>query len=129
MANIKQQFDSMRSQSDVYYANNNDYGTGYAYSSRGDKSGTGSEIWVNDNCVTDSGTGIFRRSTTGLGNLINGICKSGASSIIVAVDTDPATKWAIKVTGPGSNYFCEDSSGVLYFRTTSAYNVLNGVCS
>jgi prepilin-type N-terminal cleavage/methylation domain-containing protein len=121
-AAIFAQMANMRSQAELYYATNGNYGTGYTTLDMATSAG-GVDITPTtttvlcDTVYSGSPGGIFTTdaSSGGLAGIIQGACVSGASAITASVNTDPATKWALKATGitggASTSYYCVDSTG------------------
>ncbi len=121
-AAIFAQFANTRSQAELYYASNGNYGTGYTDLLAATTAG-GVDITPTttttpcDTAYSATPGGIFTLagSSGGLAGIVQGACFSGATAITATVDADPATKWAMKATGilggTTINYYCVDSTG------------------
>ncbi len=106
------QLSNMRAQAELYYATNNNYGTGYTTLI----AATGVDITPTASCETPYATngGMFTTaaSVSGLDGLVKGACLAGATAITASVDATPATKWALKAKGVSASiWYCVDSAG------------------
>jgi len=134
-AAIFAQLSNARAQAELYYATNNNYGSGYttltvASAANGVDITPAASGGVN--CVTSYATngGMFTAasSSSGLDGLIKGACLSGATAITASVDVASATKWALKATGASSGtFYCVDSSGTSK-SYTSAPTITSAAC-
>jgi prepilin-type N-terminal cleavage/methylation domain-containing protein len=114
-AAIFAQLSNARAQAELYYATNNNYGTGYTTLTVGTNA-AGVAITPTASCATSYATngGMFTAaaSASGLDGLIKGACLSGSTTITGSVDAATATKWALKANGVSTaTYYCVDSTG------------------
>lgn len=126
-ASIFSSLSATRAQAELYYATNNNYGTGYTTL----VAATGVDITPTASCATSYATngGMFTASaaSSGLDTLIKGICNAGGTAITASVDAATATKWAMKVTGASANtFYCVDSTGTA--KTYAAAPTLATAC-
>ena len=126
------QLANMRGQAELYYATNNNYGTGYTTLTVA-SAATGVDITPTGSCITSYATngGMFTAlsSAAGLDGLIKGACASGATAIVASVDAATATKWAVRATGVSANtWYCVDSSGASLTKTTGIYALASAAC-
>lgn len=134
-AAIFAQLSNMRSQAELYFATNGNYGTGYTDLLMDTNPG-GVDITPTttttlcDTAYTTSPAGIFTTgaSSGGLAGIVAGACTSGATSILASVNADPAEKWALMATGvTPSTYFCVDSAGASKTYASETAPVLSSV--
>jgi prepilin-type N-terminal cleavage/methylation domain-containing protein len=134
-AAIFAQLANMRGQAELYYATNNNYGTGYTTLTTATNA-AGLDITPTTTCsaqtVVSAVTGgmFFAASTSaGLDGLIKGACSSGGTAITASVDAATATKWALKATGVSTNvWYCVDSTGASKSYTAGAPALASSAC-
>lgn len=108
-AAIQSTLSNMRAQAELYYANNNNYGTA-----------------VTTTCTT--GAMFTSTGTGGLKTLIDAATARGLPS---AGCTASTTGWAVQMPLKGGGFACVDGNGNSVSSSTkaSAYTISSGICS
>ena len=133
-AAILSELSSMREQAELYYATNGNYGSGND-ATTASTTGSGGGLIIKADC---SGPGAAaatmfnaQNDPQSLFSLIKASCNDGATAITASVDAATATKWALALTGVGSNtFYCVDSNGSVKSYTSQNTPIFTtaGVC-
>ncbi|OGI82012.1 hypothetical protein A3I95_03400 [Candidatus Nomurabacteria bacterium RIFCSPLOWO2_02_FULL_44_12] len=131
-AAIFAQLANMRGQAELYYATNNNYGTGYTTLTTATNAAgvdiTPGSPGCTPSYATNGGMFTAAASVSGLDGLVKGACNSGATAIVASVDAATATKWALRASGVSTNaFYCVDSSGASLSGTT-IYALASAAC-